>query len=39
LSKPNIEKLRKDEIKVESNKPKRTFKFGAARGGGDNTAF
>jgi len=36
LSKPNIEKLRKEEVKPENSKPKRTFKYGK---GGDNTAF
>ena len=39
MSKPNLKKLRKEEeVKSESNKPKRIFKFGAAKGG-DNTDF
>jgi hypothetical protein len=36
LSKPNVEKLKKEEAKVESGKPKRLFKFGK---GADNGAF
>jgi hypothetical protein len=40
LSKPNLDKLSKAEVKTESTKPKRIFKFGAAKGGGaENTAF
>jgi hypothetical protein len=37
LSKPNLDKLRKEEVKGDSNKPKRIFKFG--KGGGENSAF
>jgi len=36
LSKPNLEKLRKEDAKKESTKPKKFFKFGAAKRGGDN---
>lgn len=36
LSKPSVEKLKKIEVKSESSKPKKTFKFGK---GGDNSAF
>ena len=36
LSKPNIDKIKKEEVKEESTKPKRTFKFGK---GTENSAF
>lgn len=36
LSKPNIDKLKKEEQKSDPNKPKRIFKFGK---GGENSAF
>ena len=36
LSKPNVDKLLKEEAKKESSKPKKLFKFGK---GGDNSAF
>lgn len=40
LSKPNLDKLRKQEQKEESNKPKRIFKFGkGGSGAGDSSAF
>jgi hypothetical protein len=39
LSKPNIEKLRKEELKEEGSKPKKFFKFGGGRGGSANGAF
>jgi hypothetical protein len=39
LSKPNIEKLRKEELKEEGSKPKKFFKFGGGRGGAANGAF
>jgi hypothetical protein len=39
LSKPNIEKLRKEELKEEGSKPKKFFKFGGGGGGPTNGAF
>lgn len=36
LSRPNIEKLRREELKEEGSKPKKFFKFG---GGSGNGAF
>lgn len=36
MSKPNVDKLKKEETKVGSGKPKRLFKFGK---GADNGAF
>lgn len=40
LSKPNLDKLSKVEVETKSTKPKRIFKFGAAKGGGgESTAF
>lgn len=36
LSKPNVDKLKKEEFKDQVTKPKRLFKFGQ---GGDNSAF
>lgn len=41
LSKPNIEKLRREEEKEASTKPKKFFKFGKGAGGGgaENSAF
>jgi hypothetical protein len=36
LSKPNVDKLKKEEAKSETSKPKKLFKFGK---GGDNSAF
>jgi len=38
LSKPNVDKLKKEETKVGSGKPKRLFKFGKGAGA-DNGAF
>jgi hypothetical protein len=41
LSKPNIDKLRREEEVEASSKPKRIFKFGKGAGGGgaENGAF
>lgn len=41
LSKPNVEKLRREEEREASAKPKKFFKFGkgAGGGGGENGAF
>ena len=41
LSKPNIDKLRREEEKDPKAKPKKFFKFGKGAGGGgaDNSAF
>lgn len=36
LSKPNIDKIKKEEIKTETTKPKKIFKFGK---GSENSAF
>lgn len=39
MSKPNVDKLKKEEFKDEAAKPKRLFKFGKGGGHGDNSAF
>ena len=36
MSKPNVDKLKREEFKDQVTKPKRLFKFGQ---GGDNSAF